>query len=415
MLYSIAMMATVGAQFMGQPNMHQMQAEIHNFKMRLNQMEQNIGNVWQHVKQGKMVASNGSANGGKDGEDDEPPVLNKDLIMIENVDVKWDDVVGNEEGKNALKGFAVFPLQLPHLFEGKHALEPWSGVLLYGPPGTGKTYLAKALASTSDDLTFIAVSSADLMNKYVGEAPKAVRELFILAREHRPAVVFVDEVDMLASKRTSGDNGGSMVRREVLTEFLIQMDGVGSENHGIVVVGATNRPWDIDAAVLGRFQKKIHVKLPEEDQRLHILRGLLKDVQKVDGLDDDLVEIAKDTNLFSARDLKALVQEARHETLLDLRGAKKFLKVSPHPDNGDHAFGLVPVAADYKPKEGEDIKNVSFTKMLEHDGLRAKVVLPAMSMRHLRKAVTKQRKSVYVPESLLQQLEEFETGCGESR
>merc|ERR550534_2247281 len=132
--------------------------------------------------------------------------------------VEWDDVVGLEDAKEALRDSVELPLELPHLFTGEGAWEAWNGILLYGLPGTGKTLLVKALASSNENITFISVTAADLLSKMVGDSPKLVRELFTEARKNKPAVV--------------------------------------------LIIGATNRPYDIDPAVLSRFQKKLFFRLP---------------------------------------------------------------------------------------------------------------------------------------------------------
>ena len=126
-------------------------------------------------------------------------------------------------------------MKFPHLFTGKRT--PWRGILLYGPPGTGKSYLAKAVATEAES-TFFSVSSSDLVSKWLGESEKLVRQLFEMARENKPAIVFVDEVDSLCSTRS--DNESESARR--IKTALVQMNGVGVDNEGVLVLGATNIP-----------------------------------------------------------------------------------------------------------------------------------------------------------------------------
>jgi len=147
------------------------------------------------------------------------------------------------------------------LFVGKRT--PWKGILLYGPPGTGKTHLAKACA-TEAEATFFSISSSSLVSKYMGESERLVRELFTMARENTPAIIFIDEIDSLCSSRSEGENDAT---RRIKTEFLVQMQGVGNKDEGVLVLGATNVPWELDPAVRRRFEKRIYIPLPEAPAR----------------------------------------------------------------------------------------------------------------------------------------------------
>lgn len=135
--------------------------------------------------------------------------------MTEKPNVKWSDVSGLEAAKEGLKEAVILPVKFPKLFTG--ARKPWSGILLYGPPGTGKSFLAKACA-TECDSTFFSVSSSDLVSKWQGESEKLVKNLFEMAREQKPSLIFIDEVDSLCGKRTEGENESS---RRIKTEFLV--------------------------------------------------------------------------------------------------------------------------------------------------------------------------------------------------
>lgn len=182
-------------------------------------------------------------------------------IVTEKPDVKWDDVAGLDAAKEALKEAVILPARFPQLFTGKR--RPWKGILLYGPPGTGKSYLAKAVA-TEADATFFAVSSSDLVSKWQGESERLVRSLFEMARENRPAIIFIDEIDSLCSNRSEGESDST---RRIKTEFLVQMQGVGNSHDGLLVLGATNVPWELDPAMRRRFEKRIYIPLPEPHAR----------------------------------------------------------------------------------------------------------------------------------------------------
>ncbi|NWI46373.1 VPS4A protein, partial [Picathartes gymnocephalus] len=158
-----------------------------------------------------------------EGENPEKKKLQEQLmgaIVIEKPNVRWSDVAGLEGAKEALKEAVILPIKFPHLFTGKRT--PWRGILLFGPPGTGKSYLAKAVATEANNSTFFSVSSSDLTSKWLGESEKLVKNLFELAREHKPSIIFIDEVDSLCGSRNENE---SEAARRIKTEFLVQMQG----------------------------------------------------------------------------------------------------------------------------------------------------------------------------------------------
>ncbi len=169
------------------------------------------------------------------------------VIVSETPNVRWEDIAGLDGAKEALKEAVILPIKFPHMFVGKRT--PWRGILLYGPPGTGKSYLAKAVATEAQS-TFFSVSSSDLVSKWMGESERLVKQLFQMARDSKPAIIFIDEVDSLCGSRGEGESEAS---RRIKTEFLVQMQGVGNNMDGILVLGATNIPWQIDSAIRRRF------------------------------------------------------------------------------------------------------------------------------------------------------------------
>lgn len=187
--------------------------------------------------------------------------------MIEKPNVKWDDVAGLQAAKEALQEAVIFPMRLPHLFTGNRT--PWRGILLYGPPGTGKSYLAKAVATEANQATFISVSSSDLVSKWQGQSERLVKALFELARKSSPCIIFVDEVDSLCGARSDTESESS---RRIKTEFLVQMQGVGHDNQGLLVLGATNIPWMLDSAIRRRFERRIYIPLPDAYARSLMFR-----------------------------------------------------------------------------------------------------------------------------------------------
>ena len=146
-------------------------------------------------------------------------------------------------------------------------------IFIIQPPGTGKSYLAKACATESKG-TFYSVSASNIVNKWMGESERLVRALFEMARSTKPSVIFIDEIDSMLSSRVEGEHEAS---RRIKTEFLVQMQGVGKDDEGILVLGATNIPWELDPAVRRRFQKRIYIGLPDELARIAILKQNIGD------------------------------------------------------------------------------------------------------------------------------------------
>jgi len=224
--------------------------------------------------------------------------------------VKWDDIGGLEDVKRALYEAVIFPSLRPDLFMGIRA--PPRGLLLFGPPGNGKTMIAKAVAQESKT-TFFNISASSLTSKWVGEGEKMVKALFALARYLQPSVVFIDEVDSLLTERNSAEHDAM---RRLKTEFLVQFDGVGTDpNERVFILGATNRPQDLDEAARRRFARCVYVHLPEAGTRKTIIQKLLKG-NETSITEAELDEIARITENYSGADLTRLCQEA---ALLPLR------------------------------------------------------------------------------------------------
>jgi len=249
---------------------------------------------------------------------------------METPDVKWSDVAGLEGAKEALKEAVILPIKFPQLFTGKR--KPWRGILLFGPPGTGKSYLAKAVATEANNSKFISVSSSNLVSKWLGESEKLVKNLFELARTNKPSIIFIDEIDSLCSSRS--DNESESARR-IKTEFLVQMQGVGNNTDGILVLGATNIPWVLDAAIRRRFEKRIYIPLPEEKARCEIFKinvGSTPNSLK----EEDFRTLAKKTEGFSGADISVLVQDSLMQPVRKVQTATHFKKVrGPLPSNPD--------------------------------------------------------------------------------
>ncbi|KAG9469833.1 hypothetical protein GDO78_019544 [Eleutherodactylus coqui] len=259
-----------------------------------------------------------------DSEDPEKKKMQSQLqgaIVMEKPNVKWNDVAGLEGAKEALKEAVILPIKFPHLFTGKRT--PWRGILLFGPPGTGKSYLAKAVATEANNSTFFSISSSDLVSKWLGESEKLVKNLFQLAREHKPSIIFIDEVDSLCGSRSENE---SEAARRIKTEFLVQMQGVGVDNEGILVLGATNIPWVLDSAIRRRFEKRIYIPLPEEHARTDMFRLHLGTTPH--SLSDaDFRELGKRTNGYSGADISIIVRDALMQPVRKVQSATHFKKV----------------------------------------------------------------------------------------
>ena len=235
-------------------------------------------------------------------------------------DVKWDDVVGLEKAKEALKEAVILPLMFPQLFQGKR--EPWRGILLYGCPGTGKSFLAKAVAAECD-ATFFSISSSDLVSKYVGESARLIKALFEMARAEKQAVIFIDEIDALASSRGGGEE--SDASRQIKTEFLVQMQGVGKTGGNVLVLGATNYPESLDSAIRRRFEKRIEIVLPDAAARKNIIRSGIGTTPNL-LTDNDFAELGEKTSNYSGSDLSILCREALMIPIRELQRAEYFSK-----------------------------------------------------------------------------------------
>ncbi|GFX13004.1 vacuolar protein sorting-associated protein 4A [Trichonephila clavipes] len=243
-------------------------------------------------------------------------------IVMEKPNVKWSDVAGLEGAKEALKEAVILPIKFPHLFTGKR--KPWKGILLYGPPGTGKSYLAKAVATEANNSTFFSISSSDLVSKWLGESEKLVKNLFEMGRQHKPSIIFIDEIDSLCSSRSDTESESA---RRIKTEFLIQMQGVGNDNDGVLVVGATNIPWVLDSAIRRRFEKRIYIPLPEVNARFDMFKLNVRDTPHT-LTESDFKALAVGTEGFSGADIAVLVQDALMQPVRKVQTATHFKKVS---------------------------------------------------------------------------------------
>lgn len=272
--------------------------------------------------EGSSSAGSTKAKKGE-GDDDETKKLRGALtgaILSEKPNVKWDDIAGLEGAKDALKEAVILPVKFPQLFRGNR--KPASGILLYGPPGTGKSYLAKAVATEASS-TFFSVSSADLISKWMGESERLVKQLFSMARESKPSIIFIDEVDALCGPRGEGE---SEALRRVKTEFLVQMNGVGTDSDGVLVLGATNIPWQLDAAIRRRFEKRIYIPLPDVEARTRMFELNIGSVVS-ECSSQDLKLLSEMADGYSGHDIAVVVRDALMQPVRKIQQATHFKRV----------------------------------------------------------------------------------------
>lgn len=244
------------------------------------------------------------------GPDEQLILMLEKEVIDKNPNITFEDIAALDDAKQVIQETVLLPLMMPDYFKGIR--KPRKGVLLFGPPGTGKTMLAKAVASKGKT-TFFNVHSSSLASKWKGESEKLVRLLFEMARFYAPTTIFIDEIDSLASARTEGECESS---RKVKAELLVQIDGAsatvelkeGERPKNIVILGATNLPWDLDDAIIRRLDKRIYIPLPDKVARRKLFELMLRGVDVEAAIDWD--QLVAKTDMFSGDDMNNLCRDA---------------------------------------------------------------------------------------------------------
>jgi len=244
----------------------------------------------------------------------------EDDMFLEKPDLDFSGIGGMENVKEEIRMKIIQPLENPELFKafGKAA---GGGILLYGPPGCGKTYISKATAGEISS-RFLSVGLEEVLDMWIGNSEKNLHEKFEIARRNNPCVLFFDEIDAVGSKRSDLRQSGG---RNLINQFLKELDGADSKNDGVLILGATNSPWHMDSAFLrpGRFDRIIFVPPPDEKSREAIITLVIKDKPSVD---IDCAKVATKTKGFSGADIKLLVDLATEDSL---RASMKSGKIVP--------------------------------------------------------------------------------------
>lgn len=245
----------------------------------------------------------------KSGEADEIPEAEADSRFLQKPDISFADVGGMEAVKKEIELKIIRPMQHPELYKA-YGKKVGGGILLYGPPGCGKTFIAKATAGEVK-ARFISVTLSDILDMWIGNSEKNLHEIFELARRNAPCVLFIDEIDALGASRSDMKQSAG---RHLINQFLQEMDGVDNSNEGVLILGATNTPWNLDAAFRrpGRFDRIVFVSPPDMPTREAILRLKLKDKPMAN---IDYTALAKKTETYSGADIDALIDIAVEQKL----------------------------------------------------------------------------------------------------
>ena len=324
--------------------------KMDNNNINLNNYNYNFSNT----NTNNNINSNNNTNKPKSLLDKEEDAMDQKIeseIMVKNPGVKFSDIIGMEDMKQTLYEIIVVPTIRPDLFTGVR--KPQRGILIFGPPGTGKTLVAKAIASECNS-TFFNISASSLTSKWVGESEKTVKSLFKIAYKKAPSIIFIDEIDSILSKRSESENEAT---KRLKTEFLIQFDGLGSNTSAkLLVIAATNRPMDLDEALLRRLPKRVYCGPLDEKGRFQFIKKVINRVE-TNLSDDDIMDIAKKTNDYSNSDLMEMCREAAYQPVreLSMEEIMKIQKFRPLVKN-DLLYAVKKIRGTLSQKVKDDLR-----------------------------------------------------------
>ncbi|GAV29787.1 hypothetical protein PMKS-003290 [Pichia membranifaciens] len=270
--------------------------ELKEHVVNNNQKDQNgeVSSTSGNVKAKKLDPNSSLNNKEEDSDNKKLRGQLANSILSEKPDVKWSDIAGLDAAKDALKEAVILPVKFPHLFKGKQA-----------------------------NSTFFSVSSSDLVSKWMGESERLVKQLFSMAREQKPSIIFIDEVDALCGPRGEGESEAS---RRIKTELLVQMNGVGNDADGVLVLGATNIPWQLDSAIRRRFERRIYIALPDPEARLEMFKLNIGETPCT-LTPQDYHTLANITEGYSGHDIAVVVKDALMQPIRKIQSATHFKKI----------------------------------------------------------------------------------------
>uniref|UniRef100_A0A915E2L5 Vesicle-fusing ATPase n=1 Tax=Ditylenchus dipsaci TaxID=166011 RepID=A0A915E2L5_9BILA len=300
--------------------------------------------------------------------------------------------------QRSIEGSCHFADQVPTPILRQTQAVAW--YFTFGPPGTGKSFIAKAVATEASNSTFFSVSSSDLVSKWLGESEKLVKQLFEMARQNKPSIIFIDEVDSLCSSRS--DNESESARR-IKTEFLVQMQGVGNDVDGILVLGATNIPWVLDAAIRRRFEKRVYIPLPDQNARKEMFKLQVGDTPN-SLQEENYRSLAEKTEGYSGHDISIVVRDSLMQPIRKVQSATHFKRVTgPSPTDPKVIMNDL-----LTPCSPGDPGAIAMTWMEVPDG---KLSEPIMSMNDMLLSLRNTKPTVNAKD--LQKLEEFKKDFGQ--